>query len=161
MPVEDNIVKDELWCFRSETAKLLGLSVTQIHTSLTDGDTSVGTLTESFGQMAEFCGKVQQLSGDEQMSPESMSKINQLSSEMSSAVDEAIIAFQFYDRLSQRMAHVSSALDRLSHLIKDDKNLNDPVGWENLRDNIKSSYTIDAEHIVCGFYRRTPQPQPL
>ena len=148
MPEEDNIVKDELWCFRSETAKLLGLSVTQIHTSLTDGDNSVGTLTESFGQMAEFCAKVNELSGENQMSEEDINKINRLSGDMSNAIDEAIIAFQFYDRLSQRMAHVSGALDRLSQLIKDDENLNDPIGWKNLRDKIKGSYTIDAEYIM-------------
>ena len=148
MPVEDNIVKDELWCFRSETAKLLGLSVTQIHTSLTDGDNSVGTLTDSFGQMAEFCSKVKSLSNDDSISAETLKEINDLSGDMSSSIDEAIVAFQFYDRLSQRMAHVSTALERLSHLIKDDENLNDPVGWKNLRDKIRSSYSLDAEHVM-------------
>ena len=148
MPVEDNIVKDELWCFRSETAKLLGLSVTQIHTSLTDGDNSVGTLTESFGRMAEFCAKVTELSSSTEPSADCLAKINELSNDMSSSIDEAIVAFQFYDRLSQRMAHVSSSLDRLSQLIKDDENLNDPIGWKTLRDKIKSSYTIDAEYVM-------------
>ena len=148
MPAEDNIVKDELWCFRSETAKLLGLSVTQIHTSLTDGDNSVGTLTQSFGQLAEFSGKVNDLSSAKEITPQSIEKIQALSNDMSSAIDEAIVAFQFYDRLSQRMAHVSDALDRLSQLIKDDKNLNDPVGWKHLRDTIKNSYSLDAEHVM-------------
>ena len=148
MPVEDNIVKDDLWCFRSETAKLLGLSVTQIHTTLTDGDNSVGTLTDSFGQMAEFCAKVNELSNGENMSADTIKQINQISDDMSGSIDKAIVAFQFYDRLSQRMAHVSTALEELSRLIKDDENLNDPVGWKNLRDIIKSSYSLDAEHVM-------------
>lgn len=153
MSSDDNIVKDELWCFRSETAKLLGLSVTQIHTSLTDGDNSVGTLTDSFGQLAEFCATVQNLADSStqqsgSFDPATLEKINTLAASMSDTIDNAIIAFQFYDRLSQRMGHVSSSLDRLSHLIKDDVNLNDPVGWKNLRDSIRSSYSIDAEHVM-------------
>lgn len=153
MPSDDNIVKDELWCFRSETAKLLGLSVTQIHTSLTDGDNSVGTLTDSFGQLAEFCSTVQDLANNfsqekGQIDPAAIEKIKELSESMSDTIDNAIIAFQFYDRLSQRMGHVSSSLDRLSHLIKDDINLNDPVGWKNLRESIRSSYSIDAEYVM-------------
>jgi hypothetical protein len=148
MPAEDNIFKDALWCFRAETAKLLGLSVTQIHTSLTDGDNSVGTLTESFGQMAEFCASVQTLSADGQKGYDAQVQINMLANNMSAAIDNAIVAFQFYDRLSQRMEHVSGSLDQLSHLIKDDSNLNDPVGWESLRNHIRSSYSLDAEHVM-------------
>jgi uncharacterized protein YoxC len=148
MSSEDKIIHDELWCFRSETAKLLGLSVTQIHTSLTDGDNSVGTLTDSFQQLADFCSSVQQLSADNRDNEDAQSQINTLATNMSATIDNAIVAFQFYDRLSQRMAHVSSSLDQLSHLIKDDENLNDPIGWKELRDHIKSSYSLDAEHVM-------------
>jgi hypothetical protein len=148
MSSEDHIIKDELWCFRSETAKLLGLSVTQIHTSLTDGENSVGTLTSSFGQLADFCAQVQALAAQEGNDNDAQNKIMALANNMSGSIDAAIIAFQFYDRLSQRMEHVAGSLDQLSHLIKDDENLNDPIGWGNLRDHIKSSYSLDAEHAM-------------
>jgi methyl-accepting chemotaxis protein len=148
MPTQDKIVIDALWCFRSETAKLLGLSVTQIHTSLTDGDNSVGTLTDSFSQLAEFCGTVQKLSSDHKDEHGAQGEINALANNMSETINNAIVAFQFYDRLSQRMEHVSSSLEQLSHLIKDDSNLNDPIGWEALRDHIRSSYSLDAEHVM-------------
>lgn len=148
MSSQDPSIKDELWCFRSETAKLLGLSVTQIHTSLTDGENSVGTLTDSFGQLADFCAQVQNLAGTGADSPEGQAKIKQLANDMSGSIDAAIVAFQFYDRLSQRMDHVASSLDQLSHLIKDDENLNDPIGWRDLRNHIKSSYSLDAEHAM-------------
>lgn len=137
-----------LWCFRTETAKLLGLSVTQIHTGLTDGDNSVGTLTDSFQQLADFCATVQALSSDDSAHHKSKEEINELAANMSSTIDNAIVAFQFYDRLSQRMGHVSGSLEQLSELIKDDDSLNDPVGWKVLRDHIKSSYSLDAEHVM-------------
>ena len=148
MSSQDKVVHDELWCFRSETAKLLGLSVTQIHTSLTDGDNSISTLTDSFQQLANFCTGVKGLAEKDETSLDSKAEIHKLASDMSDTVDNAIVAFQFYDRLSQRMAHVSSSLDQLSHLIKDDENLNDPIGWKDLRDHIISSYSLEAEHVM-------------
>ena len=148
MANEEEIIHDEMWCFRSETAKLLGLSITQIHTSLTDGDNSVGTLTRSFEQLADFCSMVLQLSNDTDNVQQNREAINELAQNMSATVYDAIVAFQFYDRLSQRMDHVSGSLEQLSHLIKDDENLNDPIGWKNLRDHIRSSYSMDAEHVM-------------
>lgn len=150
MPQEDKRVDSSLWCFRSETAKLLGLSITQIHTSLTDGNKSVSTLTESFSRMAEFCASVSEISANNHSleTAKSMEKINQLSENISDSIDTAIVAFQFYDRLSQRMEHVSTALEELSTLIKDEKNLNDPLGWKELRESIKDTYTMNAEHMM-------------
>ncbi|MFT4924304.1 MAG: hypothetical protein ACI8WB_000382 [Phenylobacterium sp.] len=139
---------NELWCFRTETAKLLGLSVTQIHTSLTDGDNSIGTLTDSFQQLADFCSSVQELASEDESNHKSKAEINELATNMSSSIDNAIVAFQFYDRLSQRMGHVSGSLEQLSELIKNEDSINDPDGWESLRDHIKSSYSMDAEHVM-------------
>jgi hypothetical protein len=148
MSFEEKPQIKDLWCFRAETAKLLGLSITQIHTSLTDGDNPVSTLTDSFQQLANFCANVQSLSSDDSTQHKSKEEIDELARNMSSSIDEAIVAFQFYDRLSQRMAHVSSSLEQLSDLIKDDDHLNDPMGWKTLRDHIKASYSLEAEHVM-------------
>lgn len=138
----------DFWCFRAETAKLLGLSVTQIHTSLTDGENSIGTLTDSFQKLADFCTTVRSLSDENSAEHRSKEEIEQLANNMSLTIDNAIVAFQFYDRLSQRMEHVSGSLERLSELIKDENNLNDQAGWKKLREQIKKTYSLDAEHIM-------------
>ena len=36
----------------------------------------------------------------------------------------------------------------ITTLIKDEKNLNDPLGWSELRESIKNSYTMSAEHMM-------------
>jgi hypothetical protein len=148
MPSDKKQSIKDLWCFRAETAKLLGLSVTQIHASLTDGDNSVSTLTDSFQQLADFCSSVKALSSDNVAEHKSKEEISELANNMSSTIDRAIVAFQFYDRLSQRMGHVSSSLEQLSGLIKDEDNLSNQCGWKHLREHIKSSYTLDAEHVM-------------
>ncbi len=136
------------WCFRSETAKLLCLSVTQIHASLKDGNNSVDTLTDSFQQLANFCYQVNKLSTDKNNAENTAESILEITANMSEKINAAIVAFQFYDRLSQRMEHVATSLNRLSELVRDDAHLNDPNGWGQLRDGIKNSYSLDAEHLM-------------
>jgi len=134
-----------LWCFRSETARLLALNVAQIHTGLSEGDTSINTLTNSFQQLANFCMQIENANAAEQETS-SLSEIKAIAHSMSDQINGAIMAFQFYDRLCQRLDHVQSNLHMLSELITDESHINSSIGWQDLRDKIKSSYTMETEH---------------
>ena len=57
----------------------------------------------------------------------------------------AIIAFQFYDRLSQRLKHVSKSLAALTDLVSDTERFVDNKEWTNLQETIRSKYTLDAD----------------
>ena len=138
----------EEWCFRSESARLLGLSVAQIHTGLTDGDKSVETLTTSFRELVDFCLRVQELTQKPMDDPEQRLEIGKLATSMHDQINAAIMAFQFYDRLCQRLDHVSGSLLCLSDLVKDEESLNDPRGWASLRERIQDSYTMEAERLM-------------
>lgn len=129
--------KDEL-CFRSETAKLLALNVAQIHSGLHEGDSSIEQLGSSFQDLAKFCMHVQN-------SPNSDDETKVLAQSVLSQVDSAIVSFQFYDRLTQRLAHVQNNLSLLSELLSDENRLDDSNDWRSLRDRIKASYTIETE----------------
>lgn len=130
------------WCFRSETARLLALNVAQIHTGLSEGDSSIDTLSQSFQQLANFCGQINEM----EASSQNLEEIKQIAANMSGQVNGAIMAFQFYDRLCQRLEHVQENLHMLSDLITDDGHMNNSDGWKDLRDKIKSSYTMETEH---------------
>lgn len=135
------------WCFRAETANLLGLSILQIHTTLTDGSRSINTLSDSFQELAEFCFTAQNILTDEAEST-AKQQVLEITSDMRTKISAAIIAFQFYDRLTQRLDHVTGSLQQLGDLIKDEDHINDPEGWKVLRDHIKSSYTLATEHVM-------------
>lgn len=133
------------WCFRSQTANLLALSIAQIHMSLTEGDNSIDTLTQSFQDLAHFCMKVENLAKTEVKEGSSQEIVN-VASDMSTQINGAIMAFQFYDRLCQRMSHVATSLDKLSELLKEEAHLEQQEGWQDLREQIKQQYTMKAEH---------------
>ncbi len=60
-------------------------------------------------------------------------------------VHTAIIAFQFYDHLVQKLTHVSNNMDALGELIIDDKRLYDPLEWLALQEKIRCRYTMESE----------------
>lgn len=59
-----------------------------------------------------------------------------------------IIAFQFYDKLTQRLAHVSNSLRALSELVNDREQLYNPYAWRGMQEKIKSKYTIESERVM-------------
>mgnify|MGYP000424250671 CR=1 FL=1 len=143
MPDTEN--ENSPWCFRSETARLLALNVAQIHTGLSEGEASIDTLSSSFQQLANFCLEIQktEINADNE---NTLLQVQNIAQNMSGQIDNAIMAFQFYDRLCQRLDHVQNNLHMLSELITDDGHMKDATGWERLRQKIKSSYTMETEH---------------
>ena len=55
------------------------------------------------------------------------------------------IAFQFYDKLVQRLAHVGLSLGDLSNLVSDSRRLYNPGEWVGLQDKIKAKYSTREE----------------
>lgn len=142
MSDHENLNKN--WCFRSETARLLALNVAQIHTGLSEGDSSIDTLSNSFQQLANFCEQINQLDAEQDL--QQIQQIKDIAGNMSGHVTGAIVAFQFYDRLCQRLEHVQDNLHMLSELVTDTGHIDSSEGWQSLRDKIKSSYTMETEH---------------
>jgi len=68
-----------------------------------------------------------------------------VSEHVSSMMHQAIIAFQFYDKLVQRLAHVGISLGELSNLVGDTGRLFNPVEWVELQARIRSKYSTREE----------------
>jgi len=61
-------------------------------------------------------------------------------------MQHVIQAFQFYDKLTQRLSHVSHSLDALGNLVSDSEKLYNPIEWSLLQEKIISKYSMPAEH---------------
>ena len=60
----------------------------------------------------------------------------------------AIMAFQFYDRLVQRLDHACRSIDALAELIADARRLYNPSEWVGIQQKIRSKYTMESERIM-------------
>ncbi|MCP5206819.1 MAG: hypothetical protein H7A01_06415 [Hahellaceae bacterium] len=138
------------WSQVRETINMLMLSVAQIEATMTDGDRSVSELSESFTFIAS---KINDLieAGQKLESGESSTAVNDIqnnASDIHQRVNGAIVAFQFYDRLTQRIHHVKSDLERLGGLISDSSQLYNPNAWRALQAEIASNYTMEEERLM-------------
>ncbi len=100
-----SVPDDQLnWSQIGETLTLLALAVAQIDTSMKEGNDSVDTLTHSFTSIASKSRLL--LDHFAKVDPNAPQEIKNAAEIIHAEVGKAVVAFQFYDRLSQRMEHV-------------------------------------------------------
>jgi hypothetical protein len=132
------------WCRVRETVLMLNLAVAQISGAMRDGDESVNVLTESFTTMM---GRVSHMAAAAEKLPpsEEQAIIMQECGSVGSHVQQAVIAFQFYDKLSQRLNHLGHSLASFAKLMSSSKLIHDPDAWHLLQEDIKSKYTLETD----------------
>jgi phage-related protein len=139
------------WSQVRETILMLGLAIGQIEMAMRDSDESVTVLTDSFttmaGSLQAIIDAAHKLPQDE-TTAELRGAIEQNSDFLSGHIQQAIMAFQFYDRLVQRMDHVCRSIDGLAELISDKNRLFQPGEWVAIQQQIRSKYTMESERIM-------------
>jgi hypothetical protein len=136
------------WSQVRETVLMLELAAVQIEAAMKDSNSSVEVLTDSFTTMA---GYMQMISETVQSLPDqgevgvAKQNLTGVSEHVSGMVHQAIIAFQFYDKLVQRLAHVGLSLGDLSNLVADTRRLFNPAEWVELQGKIKCKYSTREE----------------
>ncbi len=151
-PETANAKTEEDWSHIRETITMLYLAVCQIKMSLGDGDHSIIHLTDSFTQLATHSNQVDQqvraLTSNNEDLVQIQTSVTASTEAMQEKISEAITAFQFYDRISQRLDHVSDGLEQLTGLMDNTQQLHNPQAWLNLQDGIKDSYSMESERIM-------------
>lgn len=137
------------WSQVKETVLMLKLAAAQVEFSLKDGTNSVNALTDSFTGMAGSI-KAIELSTDDLFEKYNISKDDQKTvvescQQVAGKMQQAIVAFQFYDTLVQRMDHVVNSLSILGDLVGDPSRLYSPQEWRALQEVIRSRYTMEKE----------------
>lgn len=139
------------WSHIQETITMLYLSVCQIESSMKDSGNSVDQLTQSFTELAlhsrEVDEHVQNLSDVSEIQA-FKNEVSNTAREMQEKINQAITAFQFYDRISQRLDHVSKSLESMTDLMSSPMDLNDPHAWQLIQDRVKNSYTMESERLM-------------
>lgn len=139
------------WSQIRETILMLALSISQIEMAMRDSDGSVEVLSNSFTSMM---GQVKMIERTAASLPEladvadAKAAIIDSCSTVSEMMRSAIVAFQFYDKLTQRLGHVNGSMSALGDLIADQRRLYNPYEWMGMQEKIKSRYTMEEERIM-------------
>lgn len=128
---------------------MLNLAVAQIIASMHEGDQSVETVGETFTTLANQLQQTVRLGLDMKNGNTDIAKFDEMLStlrDVSNKVQRFIIAFQFYDKFSQRLNHVSTDLTDLAELVGDSLRIYSPAEWKSLQQQIRSRYSTPEEH---------------
>jgi hypothetical protein len=123
---------------------MLELATAQIEAAMKDSNTSVDVLTDNFTTMAGYLHMISSTLGslpDDGEAGETKKTVLEAAQHVTGMVHQSIVAFQFYDKLSQRLAHVTHSLAALNDLVGDKHRVLSPQEWTALREKIRSKYT--------------------
>ena len=153
------------WSQVRETFLMIQLAVGQIEAAMRDGNNSVDVLTRSFTSMAGYIKDMNEGCVGLPDTPEFEQLKTRLESDartLTRMVQSAIIAFQFYDKLVQRLSHVSQGLEGLGRVVCDPQSLYNPAEWAALQALIRARYSTQEEvDLFEEVMRGTPVAQAL
>jgi hypothetical protein len=137
------------WSQVRETVRMLNLAVAQIISSMHEGDKSVETMGESFTMLAQQLrdiGRMGSALTNNKGNLDNLGALLDTVQTISDKVQRFVIAFQFYDKLNQRLTHVSTDLTDLAELVGDASRLYNPNQWQMLQQQIRGRYSTPEEH---------------
>jgi len=121
---------------------LLQLAAGQLALSLKETEQPFDDLSKLFIEIVEGFNEIEALLSSGQYTD--ILKVQSLHALTQNRVKNAIIDFQFYDRMKQRLNHIMGNIQDAIHSIESGEN-NDDEHWENTFSNIEKSYTMREE----------------
>lgn len=147
-----SVVKPDLdWSQIRETISMLCLAMAQIQTSLADSSRSVDDLGATFTGMASDAKKIANTcskTDDADHWEQHRNEIGESAEKMHQQMQRSIVAFQFYDRLTQKLSHVYESLAHLGDLINSPAKLYNPDEWKKIQEEIRNNYTMECERLM-------------
>jgi len=130
-----------------ETAEALELAIAQIEMSLHESDPAIDELIAAITAMAGCVHRIEKKLDASSNSPgtrETEDTIYLECKQAKAGMQQAITAFQFYDRLSQRFVHIQQNLRAVAEVMRAPDQQH-PALWQDLHDKVRSVYSLKQE----------------
>jgi hypothetical protein len=133
-----------------QMANMLGLCEAQMESALQESDKAVDALIKAFTCLVDATRSVSSLT--ESLPPEIKqtlaSNIDDQVAAISKQMGAAVMAFQFYDKLTQRLGHVRYSLSTLALFVCDRSQSNQPDQWKRLMNTLRRLYRTEEERQI-------------
>jgi hypothetical protein len=145
---KSELASDTAFSPELQMANMLGLCEAQMDSALQESDKAVEALIQAFTNMVDTTRKVRALT--DKLPPELKQSVavdldGQLEA-MAKQVSSAVMAFQFYDKLTQRLGHVRYSLSTLAMFVCDRAQTSQPEQWQRLLSTLRRLYRTEEEH---------------
>lgn len=150
------------WAPERQMANMLLLCEAQMSSALQESDQAVDSLIHAFTQLADTVRDVgapgSELPAESQTRP--AGHLDQQLSRLAQQVNSAIVAFQFYDKLTQRLGHVRYSLNSAAELVRDPEQMQRPAQWQQLHSSLRSMYRTAEEREIFQMMMDREQGTP-
>lgn len=139
------------WSQIRETVLMLELMSGQIMGAMRDSDRSVEVLTKSFTGMSDYLNSIVDVANHLPDTPELSNQkmaLVEASGQVRGMVYQAVVAFQFYDRLVQKLSHVVGGHAEFAEIVGNSAKLYDPASWLGLHEHLRNSFSTQEEHVL-------------
>lgn len=138
------------WSPERQIANMLELCGVQMESALQDADAAVDSLIKTFTSVAETARVMNQLA--QQLPPAAREQIektlNQQLDDISRQIGAAVVSFQFYDKLTQRLGHVRYSLSSLAQFVCDRAQSSERDQWRRLLNALRRLYRTEEERKI-------------
>lgn len=138
------------WTPEQQIANMLELCGVQMESALQDADLAVDSLIKAFTSVAETARIMNSLA--EQL-PEVArvhieQTLNRQLDEITRQIGAAVVSFQFYDKLTQRLGHVRYSLSSLAQFVCDRAQSSERDQWRRLLNALRRLYRTEEERRI-------------
>lgn len=133
-----------------QMANMLGLCEAQMESALQESDRAVDALIKAFTSLVEATQSVGTLTDRLPAAvKESLTRdLDQQVATITKQMGAAVMAFQFYDKLTQRLGHVRYSLSTLALFVCDRAQANEPDQWRRLLHTLRRLYRTEEERQI-------------
>ncbi|MET0984267.1 MAG: hypothetical protein ABW034_02560 [Steroidobacteraceae bacterium] len=138
------------WSPEQQTAHMLDLCEAQMEAALHESDAAVDALVQAFTSMVDTARNISELAGTLPPSHEqrALAEVGQHCKDMTKQMAAAVVAFQFYDKLSQRLGHVRYSLSTLALFVCDRNQTMQRDQWKKLFTALRRLYRTEEERAI-------------
>jgi hypothetical protein len=134
---DDTVIAPIAWTPEQQIARMLELCEAQMESALSESDVAVDELIKSFKGLID----AGQALGAQSENTDFAQQLDALRKQTAAAV----VAFQFYDKLTQRLGHVRYSLSALAMFVCDRAKSSERDQWRRLFSTLRRLYRTDEE----------------
>ena len=133
------MIRAAAWTPEQQIARLLSLCEAQMESALSESDVAVEALVKSFAGLIEAG---QALGSSSEKAPVDLAAQLETLKQQTAA---AVVAFQFYDKLTQRLGHVRYSLSALAMFVCDHAKSGEREQWRRMFATLRRLYRTEEE----------------
>ena len=132
------------WTPEQQIARMLALCEAQMESALSESDVAVEALVKSFAGLIEAGQALGSISEKTPADASTADLARQLDA-LRKQTAAAVVAFQFYDKLTQRLGHVRYSLSALAMFVCDSAKTSERDQWKRMFSTLRRLYRTEEE----------------